>query len=246
VRVAAVQFKPPKGNLPEAHRRLTRLAERAAADADLVVLPEMAATGYVFENVAQAAAIAEDPEGPTFQALAPIARQAGVWLVGGFAEQAPEGLYNSAWIIDPAGQLHAVYRKTLLFDADVPWARPGNSGSHRVQTTQGAFGVGICMDLNDDGFVDWCAQADLTAIAFPTNWLLQEEDGIDVWQYWAWRTESMSAALVAANTYGPEADIAFCGRSAIMRNWTVLAAAPPMGDGIIRADLRERATSREG
>lgn len=238
MRVAAVQFKPPKGDLPEAHLRLQRLTRRAAQGADLVVLPEMAATGYVFENVAQAAAIAEDPEGPTFQMLAPIARQTGVWLVGGFAERADEGLYNSAWIIDPGGQLHGVYRKTLLFEADIPWARPGNSGYQRVQTAKGAFGVGICMDLNDDAFVDWCAGADLTAVAFPTNWLLQDEDdSVDVWQYWAWRTERLSAALVAANTYGPEAEIAFCGRSAVMRQWTVLAGAPPSGDGVIRADL---------
>ena len=238
MRVAAVQFKPPKGEGDEARQRLQALARQAAVGADLVVLPEMAATGYVFDSPDAIRPVAEDPEGPTFQALAPIAREAGVWIVGGFPERAGAEFFNSAWIIDPTGTLKAVYRKTLLFDADVPWATPGDSGYMRIDTPAGAFGVGICMDLNDDAFVDWVVGADLTAVAFPTNWLLQPEDGIDVWQYWAWRMRAANTtALVAANTYGPEADIAFCGRSAIMRDWTVMAHAPEAGDGIIRATL---------
>ena len=240
MRVAAVQFKPPKGEAAEARRRLQVLARRAAQGADLVVLPEMAATGYVFDSRDAIRPVAEDPEGPTFQMLAPIAREAGVWIVGGFPERAGAQLYNSAWIIDPAGALVAVYRKTLLFEADVPWATPGDSGYMRIETPRGAFGVGICMDLNDDAFVDWVVGSDLTALAFPTNWLAQPEGGIDVWEYWTWRmSEAPRTALVAANTYGPEADIAFCGRSAIMRNWTVMAHAPAMGDGVIRATLNE-------
>lgn len=241
MRVAAVQFKPPKGDGAEARRRLCALARRAAHDADLVVLPEMAATGYVFEGPDAIHPVTEQPEGPTFQALAPIARAAGVWMVGGFPERDGARLFNSALIINPQGQLAAVYRKTLLFEADLPWATPGDSGYVRVETPAGAFGVGICMDLNDDGFVEWVAGADLTAVAFPTNWLSQPEDGIDVWQYWAWRmNDARQTALIAANTYGPEADIAFCGRSAIMRDWTVLAHAPVAGDGVIRATLSQR------
>lgn len=238
MRVAAVQFKPPKGEGEAARARLCALARRAAVGADLVVLPEMAATGYVFDSPDAVRPVAEDPEGPTFQALAPIARAAGVWMVGGFPERAGAQLFNSAWIIDPTGALKAVYRKTLLYEADVPWATPGDSGYVRIDTPAGAFGVGICMDLNDDAFIEWVAGADLTALAFPTNWLSQPEDGIDVWEYWAWRmSDAAETTLIAANTYGPEADIAFCGRSAIMRDRTVIAHAPNLGDGVIRATL---------
>lgn len=237
MRVSAVQFKAPKGDLPTAQARLVRLAAIAAQGADLVVLPEMAATGYVFPDHASARAIAEPADGPTFAALAPIAREHGVWMVGGFAEDAGSQLFNSAWIIAPSGDLHAVYRKTLLFEADESWATPGDSGYMRIETPAGAFGVGICMDLNDDRFVEWCAGADLAAVAFPTNWLASER-GIDVWHYWAWRIGSIPAALVAANTYGPEGDIHFSGRSAIMCGWRVLAAAAEEGDAVIRADLR--------
>lgn len=236
MRVSAVQFKPPKGDLPSARARLVRLAMRAAQDSDLVVLPEMSVSGYVFPDADSVRPAAERPDGPTYRALAPIARASGAWIVAGFAEDAGDRLFNSALIIDPRGALHAVYRKTLLFENDETWASPGDSGYLRIVTDAGAFGVGICMDLNDDRFVNWCASADLKAIAFPTNWLATDS-GIDVWHYWAWRMDAVPATLVAANTYGLEAGILFCGRSAIMHGWRVLAAAPPEGDGIIRAVL---------
>lgn len=92
------------------------------------------------------------------------------------------------------------------------------------------------MDLNDDAFVDWVAQAGVRAIAFPTNWL---EQGIDVWGYWAERNQT-GAALVAANSYGKDGGIRFCGRSVVLDGDVVMAAAPPTGDGYLRASLPRR------
>ena len=74
MRVAAVQYRATKGDVDRSRGVLVRLAERAAVDADLVVLPEMAATGYVFPDAAAVRAVSEPAVGPTFEALAPIAR----------------------------------------------------------------------------------------------------------------------------------------------------------------------------
>lgn len=237
MRVAAVQFKPPKGDVPAARERLAALARSAAAGSDLVVLPEMAVTGYVFADADAIRPVTEAPEGATFQLLSAIARDASTWIVGGFAERADGALYNSAWIIDPRGDLVDVYRKTMLFVNDHTWATPGDSGYKRIEADFGAFGVGICMDLNDDRFIDWCARADIDAIAFPTNWVKEPASPVDTWNYWAWRIDGVNATLVAANTYGPEQDIEFCGRSLILRDRTALAAAPATGDAIIRAEV---------
>jgi len=234
VRVAAVQFKATKGDKAASLERLTALARAAGAGADLLVLPEMAATGYVFENREAISPVTEAVRGETFDALAPIAREHGCWIVSGFAERDGDHFYNSAHVIDPAGALHACYRKTLLYEADTTWAEPGNSGYLRVETPAGAFGVGICMDLNDDRFTAWCRTAAIRAIAFPTNWL---DQGRNIWPYWAWRLISVRAALVAANTYGAEGATRFIGESAVLDNRVVLAAAPPTGDHIIRAVL---------
>jgi len=237
MRVAAVQFKADQTDQAGSQGRLIALAEQAAAGSDLVVLPELAATGYLFPNRAAVARVAEVADGPSLAGLAAVAARYGCWLVAGFAERDGRIFYNSARVIDAQGVLQFVYRKTLLFDADLPWASPGNTGYRRFETAAGTFGVGICMDLNDDRFTRWCAGADLDAIAFPTAWL---EQGIQVWRYWAMRLLDVPAALVAANTYGFEWGTEFSGRSAILQKNRILAAAGRVGDGVIRGGVRPR------
>lgn len=234
MKVAAVQFKARKGQFEQALDRLSALTEAGAQHADLVVLPEMAATGYLFDSPEAARAVAEPARGPTFARLSPIAAAHGAWIVCGFPERDKDALFNSALIINPAGELAFTYRKTLLYEADVPWACEGDSGYRAFDTELGRFAVGICMDLNDDAFIEWCAAAQLRAIAFPTNWL---DEGTDIWPYWAWRAEPTHAALIAANTYGPEGEILFHGRSCVLDGRVIRAASESTGDDVIVATL---------
>ena len=234
MRLAAVQYKASKGEQDVSFEALRALAEQASAGADLVVFPEMAATGYLFDGEEQVSKVAEPARGPTFELLSPVAAAHGVWLVIGFPEVSDGRYYNSALVINPKGELAFCYRKTLLYEMDLPWAAPGDTGYRYFDTEWGRFGVGVCMDLNDDRFVQWAQASELDVIAFPTNWV---EEGIDVWAYWGWRLQGCTAALVAANSYGAEGSIRFSGRSAIMKTNTIHAAAAPAGDQIIRALL---------
>jgi predicted amidohydrolase len=242
VRVGLVQFRARRDDLAGSRAALARLADEAAEDADLVVLPEMAATGYVFPNAAAVRAVAEPPDGPTAAALGPVCRARGCWLVAGFPERAGARLYNSAMVLDPSGAVVFVYRKTLLYDADLHWATPGDSGYRAFETTFGRFGVGICMDLNDDAFLDWVASARLDAVAFPTNWVEDpsDDDGDGSrppWSYWAWRMAGQRPALLAANTWGTDAGITFTGASAVLQSGRILASLPVLGDGVVRTAL---------
>jgi predicted amidohydrolase len=234
MRVAAVQFKAVKGDKGRSLRALAALAAQAARGAELVVLPEMAATGYLFDSPDAAAGVAEPADGETYAALSAVARDHGAWIVGGFPERDGDALFNSAHVIDPSGALRFVYRKTLLYQADTAWARPGDSGYATFEADGGRFTVGICMDLNDDGFVAWCAAATARAIAFPTNWV---DEGEQVWGYWAWRLRGVPSALVAANTYGAEGDVRFSGESAVLDGQVLRAHAPKAGDGVLSATL---------
>lgn len=232
---AAIQFKASKGDWNGSLQRITPLVAAAVGPCNLVVLPEMALTGYLFDSVEAAMAVAEEPEGPTFRALAPLAKKGDCYLVAGFPEKDGEHVFNSALVIDPQGRLEFVYRKTLLYEADFPWATPGDSGYPLIKTEHGEFTVGICMDLNDDGFIDWLEASQPLAVAFPTNWL---DQGYNIWGYWAWRLGELQCALVAANSYGPEGDIAFRGESAILQRRTILAATAATGDDVIAARIR--------
>lgn len=233
MRVAAVQFKPHGREGPAAVARIAALLE-PVGDVDLIVLPEMFATGYVFDGPDEVRAVAEPADGPTSRAISALATSRRAWVVAGFPERDGDALYNAAWVVDRDGRRADVYRKTLLFDADVPWATPGPGAYRTFATGAGRFSVGICMDLNDDRFVWWNAVHRPDVIAFPTNWL---EEGIDVHPYWNERIAPTGAALVAANTYGPERGYAFRGRSAIVRRGRVLAAAPEAGDAVITATV---------
>ena len=232
MRVSAVQFKARPGDPQGSLARLVSLVDEAARDADLVVCPEMALSGYIFDDAEDIRPHCEAQDGRTFSALAPVAAAHGCWIVCGYPEVAGDQLFNSALVIDRTGALVFNYRKTLLFEEDERWAVAGDSGYRTFDTGAGRFGIGICMDLNDDRFIDWLKTQSLDAIAFPTNWV---EEGIDVWRYWVWRLQGVSAALVAANTYGTEAHIEFSGASAVVKGPRVLGALPREGDGILRA-----------
>lgn len=236
MRVAAVQFRATRGDVEGSRARLVQLVERAAVDVDLVVCPEMAVTGYVFPDREAVRAVAEPAQGPTFEALREIARARRCHVVAGFPELAGEALYNSAWVIDDRGELVFVYRKTLLYTEDRHWATPGDSGYPLLEIAGLQVGVGICMDINDDRFVDWLDESGCEAVAFPTNWV-RSEDGveIDLWTYWAWRLGSLPVALIAADTWGVDGSFVFEGRSAVLQQRRILAALPERGDGILRA-----------
>lgn len=234
-RIAALQYRPPKGDVPAAREGLCALVEAAAAGgAKLIVGPEMSTTGYVWGSVDEILEHTEPAEGPTFEALSAIARTHGAWIVSGFAERASDGrLYNAAWVIDSNGALQAVYRKVLLYELDGNWASAG-ARHVVVQTPFGRLAPGICMDLNDDRFVHAVRKQNVDIVAFCTNWI---DEGIDILPFWRWRLHAWRGWFVAANTWGEDTGVAFYGRSAILDPaGQVCGEAGPSGDRIVWAE----------
>lgn len=241
MRVAAIQFEPTRGPSSGSLCRLVPLVQQAAAGADVVVCPEMAATGYLFDSVDDARRVAEPPTGPTFVALSPIAQAQQCWIVCGFAEDAGESLYNSAMVIAPDGSLAFVYRKLLLYEPDYNWAQPGDAGVAVFELDGLRMSVGICMDLNNPAFVQWLADARIDVCAFPTNWV--HDDEVDVHVYWRQRLAPTHTVLVAANRYGHEADTRFSGRSAVLSRAGVVVDGPREGDTVVTSDVSDLFTA---
>ena len=114
VRVACHQLAPVIGDLDgNRARALAALDAAAAAGARIVVLPELAASGYAFRDAAEARALAEPPDGPTVSGWAERAAAHDLVVVGGFAEAGDDGrVYNSAAAVDRAGCAPSTARST--------------------------------------------------------------------------------------------------------------------------------------
>ena len=237
MKLAAIQFRPPKGQPDLARAGLGELVDRAGeGGADLIVCPEMATTGYIWHNPADLEPFAEPARGPTLAMLSSKARAHRSWIVCGFAEQSAGSLYNSALMIDPWGDLVRCYRKVLLYDADFAWARPGQQRMS-IGSDLGRIAPAICMDLNDDGLIRYLHRAGVDVLAFCTNWV---DEGSEVHSYWTWRLASWPGWLVAANTWGQDEDTLFSGCSAIIApNKQVVATAGYLGDEVLLVDTED-------
>lgn len=169
--VACCQLAPKIGDL--AHNRT--LAERAIRQAafqgaQVVVLPELVQSGYLFADRDEALSLAENTDGPTLQLWQALARELNLVIVGGFCERLPgDELANSAAMIDANG-LRAVYRKAHLWDAEKDIFTAGDAPPPVVETVHGRLGMLICYDLEFPEWVRLPALAGADLLCAPVNW----------------------------------------------------------------------------
>jgi 5-aminopentanamidase len=174
-RIACVQLAPQLLDLPANHA-LTVAAIRDAvrAGADVVVLPELATSGYVFASADEAAAVAIGPEHALLADWAAEAARGDAVVVGGFCERGDDGrLHNSAAIVDGSGVL-GVYRKTHLWDREKLVFAPGDTPPRVYDTRAGRIGVLVCYDLEFPELTRLLALEGAELIAVPTNWPLMD------------------------------------------------------------------------
>lgn len=228
---ATIQFKPAWGRPGENRQRILRLMEAAVSrSAQVIILPEMCTTGYVFDDRTEILPYCEAREGETFQAMAEFCRRHGVFLVYGYAEMHGEKLYNSQNLVDPAGLRLATYRKMHLYEQDYAWAFPGDTGFVTADTELGRLGLGICMDLNFEDFARFHKAQNTRLICFSACWL---DEGIEIAPYWQQRLRGYANTICIANSFGSERGVQFRGQSTVIRDGHVVAAAGLDGEQII-------------
>jgi predicted amidohydrolase len=174
VTLGAVQFEPRIGYKTDNVKKSLELIN-AAADkgAQLIVLPEMCNTGYMFNTRAEAQEVAEKiPEGPTTQAWIKAAKERNIYIVAGIGELDADGvrLYNSAVLIGPNGFI-GVHRKLHLWYDDKIFFEPGNLGYQVFQTPIGRIGLLICFDMWYFENFRILAMMGADIVCCPTNWV---------------------------------------------------------------------------
>lgn len=122
LRVAAVQMifaDSIEGNLAKIDRAAT---QAAAGNADAVLFPECATTGYGYDFGALKPAEVRQ----ALHGVADIARRLGLYLLIGSPVYAGRRLYNGFLVFDRGGALVHTYAKCQLVEADRQWFTPGD------------------------------------------------------------------------------------------------------------------------
>jgi predicted amidohydrolase len=184
--------------------------------ADLIVLPELATSGYLFGSKKEVKYVSESPEsGPTALLFKRLAKENDCSYVVGFSEVENDKFYNSAMLVNPDGKIF-VYRKTHLFYEEKKWFEPGNTGL-RVFEAKGGVKVGlmICFDWIFPEAARTLALNGAEIIAHPANLVLP-------WCQQAMITRSLENRVfsVTANRTGLEqnndSELYFTGQSQIL------------------------------
>ncbi len=197
-----------------------------APEMDLLVLPELAFSGYDFVDRAELDALAEPiADGPTRAFLTELAADRKMVVVAGYAERAQEGVYNSAMLVQPDGAAHN-YRKIHLFNREQDVFLPGDAPPSVVETPVGRIGMMICFDWFFPETARCLALAGADIIAHPSNLVLP-------WCQQAMFARSLENGVfsITANRIGTESrtdrSLTFTGGSQILsaRGETLAKAA---------------------
>ena len=236
MRVAVAQIEPklaePKRNLESC---LAQVDAAAAQGAELLVLPECAIPGYVFDSADEARPYAEEIPGPSTEALAAACAALGVHVVCGLLEIDSNGLRNAAVLIGPGG-LIGTYRKTHLPFLGIDRFTLGGDELPVFDTPLGRIGIEICYDLRFPEVTRALALAGADLVALPTNWPLAARANAELLA--PARAYENRVYLLVANRVGRERTAEFCGRSQIVDpTGTRLAEADALSEALLVAEV---------
>jgi len=142
--VSLYQNRPQFGEVEKNVDDVVKAAERV--DFDILVLPELFATGYQFKERAEARALADRAgEGYTFERIKKLAAEKNALIIYGFPEILEDYLFNSAIAVFPDGERH-IYQKIHLFDSEKGIFDPGRIGLFVFEFRQARIGMMICFD----------------------------------------------------------------------------------------------------
>ncbi|KAM7196518.1 Carbon-nitrogen hydrolase [Naviculisporaceae sp. PSN 640] len=159
MRIGCLQFAPKVGdvsnNLNRADAVLAKADPMALDNLDLLVLPEMAFSGYNFKSLEEIKPYLE-PSGSGISSLwaRTTALKYDCTVAVGYPEKAhnarraTEERYNSLIMVNGDGETVGNYRKSFLYYTDATWAQEGGGFFSGEFEDFGKVAAGICMDIN--------------------------------------------------------------------------------------------------
>lgn len=225
LRLAVAQIEICVGK-PEENLSRSREALKLASDnsINILVLPELSNSGYMFDTKEEAKELSEEvPNGPFCEALSEWSEEGGL-VVGGICEREGSHLYNSAAAFTKGKHL-GTYRKMHLFDREPEWFQKGDAEPPVFRYDGYNLGVMICFDWVFPETARILALKGAHVILHPANLVLPYCQNSMV-------TRSLENHIFSAtaNRIGYERGLHFSGSSQI---------ADPKGDILLRMTENE-------
>jgi predicted amidohydrolase len=224
MKVGYVQLKTLFGEKQSNFDKVSDLLEDVK-DVDLIVIPELFATGYTFTSIEEVESLSENNDGETSQFLKAIGKRTGAVIVGGFVEKFENKLFNSAMMISKDSVID-IYRKLHLFNKEKKWFSPGNT-KLKVNTIKGAkVGMMICFDWTFPEVVRTLSLLGAEIIAHPANLVMPYCQNAMQTRCFCNKIYAITANRIGTEKRG-EDTFEFTGRSQITSfNGDVLSSAP--------------------
>lgn len=232
-KISVIQFEPALADPEENTRRLQPLLDMIEGSR-LVILPELANSGYNFKDYKEAYSCSEviGKDGIFQDFLLNQARAKNIYIVSGITEREEDRLYNSAILAGPDGII-GKYRKMHLFMNEKDIFQKGDAGLPVFDLGGFKIGIMICFDYLFPEPWRIMAQKGADLICHPSNLLTENAHrclpGISL----------MNRIYIAtANRTGTERGITFNGRSVFTDPTGIITGmASPDKDEVISFEI---------
>ena len=243
INIGLVQMSCTANKAGNMEKAIENIREAARKGAQIVCLQELFTSLYFcdeedYENFK----LAEPIPGPSTEALARVAKEAGVVIIASLFEKRTEGLYhNTTAVLDADGTYLGKYRKMHIPDDPAYYEKfyftPGDMGYKVFKTRFGTIGVLICWDQWYPEAARITALMGAEILFYPTaiGWAVSQDEATNTEQYNAWQTMQRSHAVangvhvVSVNRVGfeQEGNMKFWGGSFVANPFgTILYQAP--------------------
>ncbi|KAM3918092.1 deaminated glutathione amidase isoform 1-T2 [Leptodactylus fuscus] len=224
--------------------------EAAIRRASMVFLPE--AFDYIGSSNEETLSLAETLQGELIQRYSALARDCCIWLsLGGFHEKGLDWdkdrrISNSHVILDAAGNVVSVYRKTHLFDVNLKsgvtlreseFTVPGTEIVPPISTPAGRVGLTVCYDLRFPEMSLALSREGADILTYPSAFTITT--GLAHWEVLlrARAIENQCYVVAAAQTGAHNARRTSYGHAMVVDPWGVVVAQCTDGTGLCYAEI---------